>query len=139
MRSIGPVQSGIAGGTSATVLCRILAATGSTCPGGRLNLTYPLTIEADGPSASSEIAPASMHAVYTYGQRGELAPLTLHWYQGNMKPDLFKENKIPQWANGVLFVGDKGMLLSDYSKYISSCLKKNSRTLKRLILLSQNH
>lgn len=87
-------------------------------PWWALKLDYPLTIEADGPAPHPEIAPASMHAVYTYGQRGELPPLKLHWYQGNRKSDLFTENKIPQWGNGVLFIGDKGMLLSDYSKYV---------------------
>jgi hypothetical protein len=30
---------------------------------------------------------------------------------------LWSQKKIPQWANGVLFVGDKGMLLADYSKH----------------------
>jgi predicted dehydrogenase len=87
-------------------------------PWWALKLDYPLTIEAEGPPVHPEIAPASMHAAYTYGKRGELAPLTLHWYQGTMKPLLYTENKIPQWPNGVLFVGDKGMLLSDYSKNI---------------------
>ena len=34
------------------------------------------------------------------------------------KPQPWTENKIPQWANGHLFIGDKGMLLSDYGKYL---------------------
>jgi hypothetical protein len=38
------------------------------------------------------------------------------WYQGANKPQLFREGKIPQWQNGVLFVGDRGMLLSDYGR-----------------------
>jgi hypothetical protein len=40
------------------------------------------------------------------------------WYQGANKPAAFTEKKIPQWGNGVLFVGDKGMLLSDYGKHL---------------------
>ena len=87
-------------------------------PWWALKLDHPLTIEAQGPPPHKEIAPASMHAVYTYAQRGELPPVTLHWYQGTMKPDLFTEKKIPQFGSGVLFVGDKGMLLSDYSKHV---------------------
>src|SRR5262249_45070252 len=86
-------------------------------PWWALKLDHPLTIEAEGPSAHPEIAPASMHAIYTYGARGDLPPVTLHWYQGVMKPKLFNENKIPQWGDGVLFVGDKGMLLADYGKH----------------------
>lgn len=83
-----------------------------------LKLDYPLTIEAAGPPIQKEIAPASMQAVYEYGQRGDLPPVTVGWYQGTNKPKLWEEGKIPQWGNGVLFVGEKGMLLSDYSKHV---------------------
>jgi hypothetical protein len=44
--------------------------------------------------------------------------VTLHWYQGTMQPNLLKAGMIPRWNDGVLFVGDKGMLLSDYSKHV---------------------
>ena len=86
-------------------------------PWWALKLDHPLTIEAKGPPAHPEIAPASMHAIYTYGARGDLPPVTLHWHQGVMKPKLYAENKIPQWGDGVLFIGDKGMLLTDYGKH----------------------
>ncbi len=87
-------------------------------PWWALKLDHPLTIEAEGPPVHPEIAPASMHAIYTYGPRGALPPLTLHWYQGVMKPKPFSEGAIPKWGDGVLFVGDKGMLLSDYGKHV---------------------
>jgi predicted dehydrogenase len=82
-----------------------------------LNLDHPLTIEASGPTANGEVAPASMEAKYTYGARGDRGPLSLTWYQGTHKPKLWQEKAIPQWGSGVLFVGDKGMLLSDYGKH----------------------
>jgi len=41
------------------------------------------------------------------------------WYQGANKPAPWTEKLIPQWSDGVLFVGDKGrMLLSDYNKHV---------------------
>jgi len=83
-----------------------------------LNLDAPLTVEASGPPPHPEIAPASMSATYTYGARGDRPPLTLTWYQGALKPEIWKGNGIPQWLNGVLFVGKKGMLLSDYGKHV---------------------
>lgn len=83
-----------------------------------LDLKAPLTIEAFGPPPHPEIAPASMKAVYEYGPRGDQPPVTLSWYQGTAKPDLWNEGKIPQWGNGHLFVGEKGMLLSDYGKHV---------------------
>ncbi len=83
-----------------------------------LKLVHPLTVEATGPAPNPEIAPASMQAVYEYGARGDMPPLKLTWYQGSYKPAPWKDGTIPQWDSGVLFVGDKGMVLSDYGKHV---------------------
>jgi predicted dehydrogenase len=83
-----------------------------------LKLDAPRTIEAFGPPPHPEIAPASMHAVYEYGPRGDMPPVVLHWYQGEEKPRPWVEGTIPKWSDGVLFVGAKGMLLSNYSKHV---------------------
>ncbi len=42
----------------------------------------------------------------------------LTWHQGDNKPEIWKQGKIPQWGSAVLFIGDNGMLLSDYGKHI---------------------
>ncbi len=83
-----------------------------------LKLDAPLTIEAEGPPPHPEIAPASMLARYTYGARGDMPPVTVTWHQGAKKPALFNEKKIPQWGMAILFVGDNGMILSDYGKHV---------------------
>ncbi len=84
-----------------------------------LQLDAPLSIEAFGPPPHPEIAPATMSATYEYGARGALPPCQVHWHQGNTKPEIWRNDPfISQWANGVLFVGDKGMLLSDYKKHV---------------------
>ncbi|MBN1853983.1 MAG: Gfo/Idh/MocA family oxidoreductase [Pirellulales bacterium] len=83
-----------------------------------LQLDHPLVIEASGPPPHPEIAPASMQVTYEYGPRGDLPPVQLTWYQGDNKPAIWKEGKIPQWGSGHLFIGTKGMLLSDYEKYV---------------------
>jgi hypothetical protein len=59
-----------------------------------------------------------MTATYEYGQRGDMPPVKLTWYQGEPRPALWKEQKIPQWADGCLFVGDKGMLLANYGRHV---------------------
>jgi hypothetical protein len=82
-----------------------------------LRLREPRTIEASGPPPHPELAPASMTATYEYGARGELPPVKVTWYQGEEKPAPWREGKIPKWDSGVLFVGSKGMLLSDYGKH----------------------
>lgn len=84
-----------------------------------LKLDAPLTIEAFGPPAHPEIAPATMSATYEYGPRGDLPACRVHWHQGATKPDVWKSDPlISTWSSGVLFVGTKGMLLSDYNKHL---------------------
>ena len=83
-----------------------------------MQLDAPLTIEAFGPEPHPELAPASMKVQYEYGSRGDLPPCSLTWYQGADKPDMWTKGEIPQWGNGVLFIGTKGMLLSDYGKHV---------------------
>jgi len=83
-----------------------------------LKLDAPNTVEAWGPSPHHDIAPASMSAKYSYGKRDGMPPVTLTWHQGENKPSIWKEKGIPQWGSGILFIGDKGMLLSDYGKHV---------------------
>jgi predicted dehydrogenase len=83
-----------------------------------LELDAPRTVEASGPPPHPEIAPASMTAVYQYGAHGKRPALKLTWYQGAVKPALWRDGKIPKWSSGVLFVGDKGMLLADYGRHV---------------------
>jgi hypothetical protein len=83
-----------------------------------LKLDAPQVVEASGPSPHPEIAPASMSAAFHYGPHGEMPAVKVTWYQGTMKPAPWTEGKIPQWNDGVLFIGSRGMLLSDYGKHV---------------------
>lgn len=83
-----------------------------------LRLRAPVTIEANGPPVHPELAPASMSATYEYGARGDLPPVRLTWYQGESKPEIWRNKGIPQWNDGCLFIGAKGMLLADYGRYL---------------------
>lgn len=87
-------------------------------PWWALKLDAPRTVEADGPRPHPEIAPASMRATYEYEPRGSLPAVKLVWYQGTRKPGVWEEGKIPKWDNGVLFIGDKGMVLADYKRHV---------------------
>lgn len=82
-----------------------------------LRLKAPLTVTADGPPAHPEIAPASMSATYEFPARENLPAVKMVWHQGENKPEILKNGGIPKWDSGVLFIGSKGMLLADYSKY----------------------
>lgn len=85
-----------------------------------LKLDHPLTIEGHGPPPHPEIAPANMRATWTYGQRGDLAPVTHHWYQGTEKPKIWTDAKIPQtpWKDGTVFIGEHGMLVANYGGHL---------------------
>jgi hypothetical protein len=88
-------------------------------PWWALKLDAPLTIEPlTGPKPHHDIAPASMSVKYTFAARGDGYPAVEHtWYQGTEKPKIWHDKKIPQWSNGTLFIGDKGMVLSEYGKH----------------------
>jgi hypothetical protein len=92
-----------------------------------LKLKSLLTVEASGPAPHPEIAPASMKVAYTYGNRDSLPPVQLTWYQGTVKPQIWKDSGIPQWNNGVLFIGEKACC-SPITANTSCCRKANSQT-----------
>ncbi|MFM7066991.1 MAG: hypothetical protein ACKO0U_09230, partial [Gammaproteobacteria bacterium] len=84
-----------------------------------LKLRAPLSVEAFGPPPHKDIASATMKAVYEYGARGDLPPVRVTWYQGNVKPDKWNEDPtVKSFPNGTLFIGDKGMLLADYKRHV---------------------
>jgi predicted dehydrogenase len=82
-----------------------------------LKLRHPLTVEASGPPPHPELAPASMSATYEFGARSEMPSVKVTWHQGESKPAMWIDGRIPKWGDGVLFIGDKGMILSDYMKH----------------------
>ncbi|EGF28396.1 NADH-dependent dehydrogenase, partial [Rhodopirellula baltica WH47] len=62
-----------------------------------LELDAPTTVEAFGHPAHSEIAPASMSAKYEYPSRGDRGPVSVSWYQGTHKPEIWQRGEIPRW------------------------------------------
>ena len=78
-----------------------------------LDLTHPLTVETEGPPVHPECAPQWLIARYEYAARESSPPVKLIWYSAKRPP-----HELPKWGNGVLFVGDKGMLLTDYDKHV---------------------
>jgi predicted dehydrogenase len=83
-----------------------------------LGLRHPTTVEAEGPAVDEEIAPPWLMTRYEFPARGEQPPVKLHWYNGDKRPALMTEGKIPDWGGGTLFIGDKGMLLADYGRHV---------------------
>ncbi|HKS38301.1 MAG TPA: Gfo/Idh/MocA family oxidoreductase, partial [Verrucomicrobiae bacterium] len=87
-------------------------------PHWALGLTYPLSAEpVEGPPVDSESTPPWLIVRYEYPARGQTPPVTLTWYHGGKQPALLGSELAAKWKSGVLFVGRKGMLLSDYGRH----------------------
>jgi predicted dehydrogenase len=80
-----------------------------------LDLREPLSIEASAAGGvDSYIAPLAGLYTYQFGQRGKMPPVKFTWYEGGLMPPtpegLEEGDQLGANGNGILFVGDKGML-----------------------------
>jgi hypothetical protein len=83
-----------------------------------LDLKHPTKITAEGPEINPYGFPDALTVHYEFPARGALPPVKLTWYDGSRRPEKFAEwglNK--KWSSGVMFVGEKGQLFSDYGQH----------------------
>jgi predicted dehydrogenase len=100
------------GGTLADMACHYV-----DLPFWALKLRHPTKIAAEGPPPHPETTPPWLIVHYEFPARKDLPAVKLTWYDGGKQPARLSEQKLPAWGNGVLFVGDKGMLLADYDRH----------------------
>lgn len=80
-----------------------------------LDLREPLSIEAH-PAGGLDDYMAPVGGLYTYrfGPRGKMPAVTFTWYEGGLMPPrpegLEEDDQLGSGGNGILFVGDKGLL-----------------------------
>ncbi len=86
-------------------------------PFSALDLKYPLTVESEAPSLNRESAPPWLISKWTFPARGNLPPVELTWYDGGRRPSLQKKHNMPDYPEGILFVGSQGMLIADYGRF----------------------
>jgi len=82
-----------------------------------LKLRHPERVSAEGSPVHPESAAQWVIAKWEFPARETLPPVKLTWYDGGKRPRAFADGKLPKWGDGVLFVGEKGMLIADYNKY----------------------
>ena len=87
-----------------------------------LDLRAPDQISAKGSTVDPVSCPDYVIADYHYPSRGKMPPVHLTWYDGGKKPEILKTLKDKNGKpidprSGQLFIGDKGMILSDYSQH----------------------
>jgi predicted dehydrogenase len=79
-----------------------------------LKLGYPTSVEACCTLVNNETYPVASRVSYEFPARGDLAPVTVHWYDGGMRPprpaELGDDRRLG--TNGALYVGDKGKMLN---------------------------
>jgi predicted dehydrogenase len=79
-----------------------------------LKLEYPISVEASSPGVDSEIVSYCAIYHYWFGPRGDQPPVEVTWYDGGLRPPLpegLEEGQgIGEGGNGILFLGDKGVL-----------------------------
>jgi predicted dehydrogenase len=100
-----------------------------------LGLQYPLTVEAEGPSVRPESCPPWLIVRYAFPAREkdgvQLSPVKLIWYHGGKHPGapLLTDEQYAKWKSGVLFIGDKGQLISPITAAMRFGRKNNLKDL----------
>jgi predicted dehydrogenase len=88
-----------------------------------LHLVFPDSVWADAADPPHPVGtPHALATHLTFPAHGSRSAMTLHWYDSGRKPEPVEQGhvivngKAEKWGSGVLFVGDKGMLLCDYGR-----------------------
>lgn len=85
-----------------------------------LGLKYPLSAEAEGPERDPESTCPWLIVRYQFpAPKGGKEPLPLTWYHGGRQPspDVLAPDLANKWKSGVLFIGSKGRIIADYTRY----------------------
>ena len=85
-----------------------------------LDLRTPSRVEASGPAPSAEFTEAGVVAKYEFPARDGKPAVRLAWYDAPSFPPIRSELKIDEkfLREGVLFVGQDGMLFTNYQRHI---------------------
>ena len=80
-----------------------------------LKLGHPLSVEGSSARVNLETYPLASMVTYHFPARGEMPPVKLVWYDGGLRPPRPEELEpgAEMGANGHLFIGDKGKILTE--------------------------
>ncbi len=77
-----------------------------------LRLEHPVAVEATTTRRFEESAPLASIVTFEYAARGDMPPVRVIWYDGGLKPPRPSALNKPLADEGVLYVGDEGMMFS---------------------------
>ncbi len=112
-----------------------------------LQLFDPVSVEATPDpdwtgEARAESFPKFCSIKYEFGQRGDLGPCTLYWYDGGKRPPESLHPGLKQGASGSVIVGEKGTIFSsnDYHNTFTILPVEDFKDLKKPeIVVSPGH
>ena len=98
-----------------------------------LDLTHPTSVESEGPEPDAISCPPWQVVTWRHGPRSGnenlAAPVKLVWYHGGegmrrksevLQPQVGGDTDLSKWHIGVTFVGERGLLTTDYGKHVLS-------------------
>jgi hypothetical protein len=80
-----------------------------------LDLRHPTQVSAKGPEVHPETAPLGLTVQYKFPATDQRPGLDFFWYDGKMIPQEINGQRVR--ANGVMFIGEAGMMFADYGSY----------------------
>jgi predicted dehydrogenase len=100
------------GGTLTDMACHHM-----DLPFWALGLRHPTKVSADGSPPHPDTAAVWTTVRYEFPAHEKQPPVTLTWYDGGKRPPHFTRGELPEWGDGTLFVGSKGMLIAGYGTH----------------------
>jgi predicted dehydrogenase len=97
-----------------------------------LDLRAPTSVQALGPAVHEVGTPETLVVHYEHPAAGDRPAVRVSWYDGSARPSILSalrtkdgqplgwgpDGQRRAWGDGQLFVGDEGMIISNYSNYI---------------------
>jgi predicted dehydrogenase len=100
-----------------------------------LKLDNPTSVKAVSTKVNSETAPLASVIDYEFPARGDMPPVKMTWYDGDIRPtdppELEEGRRMGSKNGGVLFVGDKG-------KLVCGCYGKSPRIIPETKMMEYN-
>lgn len=109
-----------------------------------LKLKAPVRVEVSSTKVFEETFPAASLIHLYFDKRENMAPVTIHWYDGELKPQKPEElgdSELEQ--EGMLFVGDRGKIICGFNgrnpRLIPDAAMKNYRKPPKTLPRSEGH
>jgi predicted dehydrogenase len=104
-----------------------------------LKLKYPLSVQGVSTLVNEETYPSGSIVKYEFAARENMPAVTLTWYDGGLRPLLFKEmdEGMKLGTGGTIYIGEKGMILDD--KILPKALRESYKAPAPYIPSSPGH